>query len=207
MTETQEKRRAEFKKQAIKKIKSCTDKKLTMFSNKLKKGEYTEWDKDYHSLISQGKKIRELDENEFRVFVMAVYAWMPVLYSQQDVKLLRKNVIKIIEGDSLDEELISSAMECFTSNKHVNGSISALSKLLHFCDPIKFPIWDTRVAKALGRKSGTGNSIDIYMDYFSVMTEIENKEILSAFYTNYKKIIDKKATNLRAIEHVLFLSN
>lgn len=205
LTKEQVIRRDVFKDEAEKILSSCTIKKLKSIKKKLDGSEYKEWNQDYHSLISHGKKIDFLDKDEFRVFVMAVYAWMPVLYSQTNIKGLKKNIIKLLASKELNNGLIEESKEFFTSKKHSSGSISALSKTLHFCKPTKFPVWDTRVAKALGRKTGTGNNTKIYVDYFSVMTELKNDKSLSVFYTNYKNIIDKKASKLRAIEHVLFL--
>jgi len=204
-TKVQRKRRTDFKSHALKIFSTYNERKLISAVKIADKSGYKEWKKDYHALISQGKIIKRLSDNEFRVFIMAVYGWMPVLYSQQNIKKLKKNIPILLSSKSPDKKIITETMECFKSRKHKNGSISALSKVLHFCRPVRFPVWDTRVAKSLGRESGTGNNVDIYLDYLFVMSKLKFNKDLANYYMDYKNAVDNEAVKIRALEHGLFL--
>jgi len=85
-------RRIQFEDNAENILNLCT---ITNLSSTIKlsvvQGMYLEWKQDYHSMLTQGKKIDKLTMDEFRVFVMAVYGWMPVLYSQRNIVSLKKN--------------------------------------------------------------------------------------------------------------------
>lgn len=208
LTKTQKNRREKYWGSARKTLIAYSEKSLSKALGKeIGQSQYEEWRLDYRSLILMGRRLKDLNTDEFRVFAMAVYGWMPVMYSQQNIRKLKSNIEKLITGPTINSDAVEQSASCFVSGKHTSGSISAVSKLLHFCSPSKYPIWDTRVAKAVGRESGTGNDANVYLDYLAVMSNLKNDSSLSAYYVKYKKVVDGSATKIRALEHGLFLKS
>jgi hypothetical protein len=143
--------------------------------------------KDIHSLISISHM---------------VYGWMPTIIKFR----LNNNDFdpwKNIKAGSLKKEFIIQMKDC------INNSIVGTSKFLHFTNPDKYAIWDSRVYRSITKKRvnyNQINNVEIFIAYtkklreLAAFAEIEKlkKDLIKKGYCN------SKVSNLRVIELIFF---
>ncbi|NMC99405.1 MAG: hypothetical protein GYA62_06780 [Bacteroidales bacterium] len=131
-----------------------------------------------------------------------VYGWMPTMV-ECDWEKYNENIWdKIIEGDITEAFL--STIKAITNN-----SIVGASKLLHFCNPEKYAIWDSRVYKRITNETpydSRVNDIEKYSIYMEHLRSIQENAVELKNYLIENKGIDLSASTMRCIEMVLFYS-
>ena len=158
-----------------------------------------------------------------------VYSWMPtalILHTNKkneaicSLKKIKENKtraekIKNMKKMLLDKDCSSIVNAILPLRNCINNSIRGTSKFLHFSFPEVFPIWDSRVAKALHE----GESPKTIETIFT--PDMKNTDI--KYYVAYAKAVHKvcgdanlmkeldaipllkKMESIRKIEHALFL--
>ncbi len=92
----------------------------------------------------------------------------------------------------------------------INNSLVGTSKLLHFINPEKYAIWDSRVCKFL---SGTTHKyfiekIDVFYNYIDYCKELTSFKDYDGIHNVYLvKSRNLKATKMKSIEQLMFLSS
>ena len=145
-----------------------------------------------------------------------VYSWMPTsltLHPCYENKAMR-SLEKMKEHQ--DGNHISKLIAPLRS--FINNSIRGTSKFLHFSFPEVFPIWDSRVARALKYTDAifnageNNNDIRQYLAYVKAVNEVCNNKVLLKELDkihllkkmeSIRKIEQMEA--IRKIEHALFL--
>ena len=160
----------------------------------------------YHQLIDSVKSIELYDHKTFISIAHMVYGWMPTILecnfsSDDNYSMYIKN---INSGDCSIEFL--NIMK-----SKINNSIVGGSKFLHFINPEKYAIWDSKVYKSLFGKKGNNNSINNiknYIQYNLHLRELCQKEEIYRIYSilTEKKYIIERVSKMRALENVLFYS-
>jgi hypothetical protein len=139
-----------------------------------------------------------------------VYSWMPRMLINCNIPfdITEENVCKIFkEIDNGNHEInFINKLKLFT-----NDSIIGVSKLLHFCNPAFYPIYDSNVYQAITQeKEQNYQNIDNpknYIEYIIKLNILKNdiilieglKEILSQ-----KKYDIDKLSSIRMIEFCLY---
>ena len=175
------------------------------------------YDHTYPPMLKYFKRISQQDKGEWLTCgAHQAYIWMP-----KRVKLKLHNGCKDCALSSLceiknhkgkyfpqDDNIIEWQLKSLRS--FINGSIVGTSKFLHFSFPKVFPIWDSRVAKAIGFSTSilhnktNDNDIKHYVAYARSIHEI------CADYKDLVKSLDiipvlAKKKPLRKVEQALFL--
>ena len=110
------------------------------------------------------------------------YGWMPTMYKKSNISLysnkeLINDLWQNVKEGSLDEKYLK------TLKTISNNSIKGSSKLLHFCNPEMYAIYDTRVFNSIvGRKQSdtTVNNIDYFIYYIKTLREwSKDKDFIS----------------------------
>ncbi len=149
-------------------------------------------------------------------FILAahlVYAWMPrvlklTITGADGINLLQpaSEALRKAKGaDSLSASELQSIAAPF------NGSYVAPSKLLHFRNPTRYAIWDSRVLRGIVRITGNPdfNIYHYHMCRLELFEAYQNKlfELASELPTGYIYIPgQEKATPLRRLEYLLFVA-
>jgi len=159
----------------------------------------------------------EIDIHNLTIGIHFVYGWMPTIFEFKVTDNFDEAIIILNKAKS-NAYLLKEEYE--TLKKIFNGSMVGTSKLLHFINPQKYAIWDSRVHRYV-RKTEIVNSIkftfDIgnvtnYQNYLLLLSRISNS---SGFEDLYKKINHKVKNSVhgydnydiskfRAIELIMF---
>lgn len=156
----------------------------------------------YPFFIDYFRKIKTLDVGNIILWSYFVYGWMPTILKSIDLGKIT-DVVSILQ--IAKEWKIITKSELILLKEYLNNSIIGVSKLLHFINPETYPIWDSRIARFLGKKSyGNINNIDIYIQYLNDLHELKESPIISVLRKNIEEVIGYNITSIRAIEFILF---
>jgi hypothetical protein len=90
-----------------------------------------------------------------------------------------------------------------------NNSLVGTTKLLHFINPVKFAIWDSRVYRYLTNKEPYSSRIgncNVYMDYLVFCNYLTNQKEFSIYHKSIEKKIGYSMTAFRIVELVMYLN-
>ncbi|MFD0915009.1 hypothetical protein ACFQ14_01155 [Pseudahrensia aquimaris] len=136
------------------------------------------------------------------VLLLATYGWMPTVPKSM-VDVLFAERVRAMQ--SLDEAM--TFIDDLSSGL-INNSWVGSSKVLHFLKPELFPIWDSRVAKAIGLSGNSHcmSSKPRYMDYVWEMNRSPKNtiEATSEIAERVETAFGYKPTPLRCLELDLF---
>ena len=156
----------------------------------------------YFHFINFFKDKSQITENDFIVSAYFSYGWMPTILNLnfQEKKEIEEIVLllnAVRSGYSLDRT------ELHKIKNLINNSIVGTSKLLHFINPSKYLIWDSRVANYFGIK--LPNNVDLYLQYLSFCHKLDSS-FVKEIHSNVALQINcmKDVTELRALEFVFF---
>jgi len=142
-----------------------------------------------------------------------VYGWMPTIFefkNQEDFVV----ATEILNKAKVGEPLKSKDYE--TLKRLLNGSLVGTSKLLHFINPEKYAIWDSRVHNYLRKNIeshkfsydiGDISNYERYLNYLSEVTNsVEFSEIYSLVNEKIENKFKYKISSFRAIELLMFIN-
>ena len=128
------------------------------------------------------------------------YSWMPTILKNINIKNESKILLilnKAKKGDDLNDDDLEPLKTAF------NNSLVGTSKLLHFINPEKFAIWDSRVFRNLYKEEPHKYKLekpDSYLKYLEYLNELKEE----FGFTDFKRIMEEKVgysiSDLRALE-------
>ena len=141
---------------------------------------------------------------------------MPTIFELKKTKDSEKDtlekVVKILNKAKKGNLLVYE--EYTTLKELLNGSLVGSSKLLHFINPEKYAIWDSRVHRYLRETTNRGTfSYDVgdvvnYEKYLKLLLEITKYSKFDKLYSPINDLIYSKykykITKFRAIELLMF---
>ncbi len=165
-------------------------------------------------------KPKKLSLKDLVIGVHFVYGWMPTIFHFKSLETTKlEEALTIINKYKDSESIETEEPEDLEKLKELlNNSIIGTSKLLHFINPDKYAIWDSRVHAFIRKNyedSGIGyepNNTKNYLKYIQLLNEIKSyPNFKTDFYKPLKDAIKEKynykISQLRAIEMILFLSS
>lgn len=161
--------------------------------------------KTYPYFISYFKNLKELDEDNIIIGISLVYSWMPTILKKIDLEKI-KDATTILNKARTEERITQLELKLLIST--FNNSLVGSSKLLHFINPKKYAIWDSKVFKALyDNKTAYQRAItnpDKYFKYIEWIEGIIKQPSFNQLYEKIKSLIGNDITEYRAIEYCLF---
>ena len=91
-----------------------------------------------------------------------------------------------------------------------NNSLVGTSKLLHFINPKKYAIWDSRVFYFLNKNKKIKphnyrvENIESYLNYLSLLNDLTKTKKFNVFYKIVNDKLNEQVTEFRAIELIMF---
>ena len=165
---------------------------------------------DYFTKIESGK----IEIENLVIGIHFVYGWMPTIFKFRkegdyhlELEILNRAKRNDTKLDKKDYETLKALF---------NHSLVGTSKLLHFINPDKFAIWDSRVHNYL--KSNikstdvTSNVGDVsnYVNYLNYLSEVTNSDKFAQIYNSVSEKIKSEfkyeISNYRAIEVLMFIN-
>jgi len=104
----------------------------------------------YNSIVAQFGSWAPLTWGDCIVSLHIVYGWMPTIPDlsrpARCTAIQQATVVNLLNS-SRARQLTNAELD-FLASHFVNNSIVGVSKMLHFLAPDRYPIWDSRVARA-----------------------------------------------------------
>lgn len=143
--------------------------------------------------------------NDVKIAVMLAYTWMGRAKLQPSSLEHYRDAVPIIERARTSAGILSSDIQ--TLGRLVGDSLIATSKFLHFLNPEKYAIWDTKVAWAAYHlrydeisKLTDARHVDRYLDYLRDLSSFQ----LPANVQQKVTALIPNASELRKKEFALF---
>ncbi len=159
----------------------------------------------YPEFIKYFNNQNEITKHNLIIGINFTYGWMPTIFdfrsTEIDESLKILNQAKI--GITPTETELNILKKCF------NNSLVGTSKLLHFINPHKFAIWDSRVFRYLTKKDPYSSRIekcDLYLKYLNLCEIITNDPDYQTIHESMISKIKYNVTPFRSIELIMFFN-
>ncbi len=183
-------------------MKNLNFEKIKSDAQKLILADSNSYIKSYPEFLKYFESIDQIKQHHLVIASHFVYGWMPTI-----LRLDIKNADRVIpllnnvkNGHLLDKAKLEIIKSC------VNNSLVGTSKLLHFINPNKYAIWDSRIFRyCTGKRSQYGiGEPATYLAYLEKLQEIERTKDYSVLHSTISKHFNYPITPMRAIEIVMF---
>jgi len=163
----------------------------------------------YVEFLNYFKNKKSLSSHDFIISAYFTYGWMPTIPNiKGDFNKLAKICSKCLPSPDI-EEITDDDLKFLVSS--INNSLVGASKLLHFINPEKYAIWDSRVYRylfGLTAHDSRLHDINLYKEYLNLLSDISNDPSFNEIKENIEKLIEEKPKNgfsdFRIIELVFF---
>lgn len=157
----------------------------------------------YNEFIEYFKNIDKLNVHNTIIGISFTYSWMPTILDFRSDKLVEATEILNYAKKGSRPSLTDLAIlkSCF------NNSLVGSSKLLHFINPEKFAIWDSRVYRYLFNKEPHSYRVEnnnSYLDYLFFCDYLVNSIHIDNLQSIVESKVGYKLTKMRAIELIFF---
>lgn len=160
----------------------------------------------YYHFLQFFKNKSEITEHDFYISTGFVYSWMPRMLktvASSPERLAYLNIV--LNGGDLDYNQLQKLSE------GINNSIVGTSKLLHFISPDRYPIWDSRVYRAITGEVysllSNMKAVEAFIEYVANCRTIVIDYRYTALHSRLLKVCafeDKPLSKIRTIELILF---
>lgn len=167
----------------------------------------------YEEFLKFFNERKEITKHELIIGINFAYGWMPTIFEFYPKKTKKEAIVRIEEvviilnkakeGNLLNETELQSLKECF------NNSLVGASKLLHFINPKKYAIWDSRVYYYLTRNQAHDYRINNYNTYLKYL-EYCNEIIAQKDFDKFKEVLETQLnlgysiSSLRALDLIFY---
>ncbi len=157
----------------------------------------------YQEFIQYFKKNDTITVHNTIIGISFTYSWMPTILKFQPDKINKatESLNAAKQGNMLSSEDLDVFKACFSN------SIVGSSKLLHFINPDKFAIWDSRVYRYIFNQephSYRVEKVDTYLEYLSFCKDLTSSTDMISLQKTMEDKVGYKMTSMRAIELVFF---
>lgn len=168
------------------------------------------YSKAYVSLLKHFRGLTRIDWDAALVGLHIVYGWMPTIPDLNlafESKIDKQRIISILE--KIREGGVPDANEVKEVSGFTNNSVIGVSKLLHFLNPEKCPIWDQRVARIFlwpGISFDSVNQAKRWIEYQKTLSEwLMDSQVISSCQ-KLRELADflNVSPDMRLIELVMF---
>lgn len=188
---------------SINKLKSDINNLVKNFNNNsINKLEYI----TYPEFLRYFNDIHEITKHNLIIGISYTYSWMPTIFNFKTDKF--DEVLKILneaKKDKLpDHNSLNILKECF------NNSMVGTTKLLHFINPHKFAIWDSRVYRYLTCQQPHPNRLDntfAYLDYLKFCDFVTSHQDFNQIHDTINNIVGYEMTKYRTLELFMYLND
>jgi hypothetical protein len=155
--------------------------------------------KSYKEFIRYFDNLKKIKERHLIISAHFTYGWMPTiltLHGELD------ECLDILHPAKTDEEIAQDQFEkvCHVIN---NSSVGA-SKLLHFINPMIYPIWDSRVCRFLEHPEHLRRNKESYFQYMDCCKALVKEKNFSLEHKKIKDAVGYKISPIRAVELIMF---
>lgn len=134
------------------------------------------------------------------------YGWMPTTIVWKDQNF---DTVVALLNKAKSRLAFLTKEELSTIKSLVNGSIVGTSKLLHFINPVDYPIWDSKIHKLIKNteKRSSTNDVDVYLEYLTIFQKLRKHKLSKDIIDEISEKIGYKTSFARSFEMILFFSD
>jgi hypothetical protein len=159
----------------------------------------------YPEFLKYFRNLQEITKHHLVIGINFTYGWMPTIC---EINFCKINEVLVIlnsakQGQIPGENDLRVLKEC------INNSLVGVSKLLHFINPTKFAIWDSRVFRYLTHQEPHTYRLEnfsSYLYYLEFCDFISKANDFEAIHDSLSKKIGYEMTHFRTIELIMFLN-
>jgi hypothetical protein len=157
----------------------------------------------YQEFVKYFHDIETINRHNTIIGISFTYSWMPTILDFRSDKISEATTILNYAKQGCRPGLseLDILKSCF------NNSLVGSSKLLHFVNPEKFAIWDSRVYRYLLNQEPHSYRVENnnnYLDYLFFCDYIINSHFSSELQSIVESKVGYKMTAMRAIELIFF---
>jgi hypothetical protein len=159
----------------------------------------------YPEFLKYFKNLDEITKHTLVIGINFVYGWMPTIFDFRSDNF--DEAIKVLNKAKNGTELIT--IDDLTLLKGLfNNSLVGSTKLLHFINPDKYAIWDSRVYRYLTNNNNYNQieNCNNYLDYLIFCQELINQEGFSLLKNYIEESVGYSMTPLRIVDLIMYLN-
>jgi len=159
----------------------------------------------YPEFLKYFKNLDEITKHTLVIGINFVYGWMPTIFDFRSDNF--DEVIKVLNKAKNGTELIT--IDELTLLKGLfNNSLVGSTKLLHFINPDKYAIWDSRVYRYLTNNNNYNQieNCNNYLDYLTFCQELINQEGFSLLKNYIEDSVGYSMTPFRIVDLIMYLN-
>lgn len=160
--------------------------------------------KSYPDFIEYFKNIQNISLHNLIIGINFTYGWMPTILNFRSDKF---DEALVILNKAKEEDKISSE-ELILLKKLFNNSLVGTSKLLHFINPNKFSILDSRVYRywtGMEPYDYRVEKSETYFEYLKLCEDLVKHDKFSAVESRVESQVGYSMTPFRIVELVMYL--
>lgn len=159
--------------------------------------------KTYREFLEYFRRLDKITEHHAIIGISFTYSWMPTILEIKTDQL--EQAVAILNAAKGGIDLFAQDLELL--KKSFNNSLVGTSKLLHFINPERFAIWDSKVYRYLAGESPHQNRIgncSYYIDYLRFCKYITKQPDFGGLHTSINEKVGYEVSPFRAVELVMF---
>jgi len=159
----------------------------------------------YPEFLKYFKDLDEITKHNLVIGINFVYGWMPTIFDFRSDNF--DEAIKILNQAKNGTELITK--DDLTLLKGLfNNSLVGSTKLLHFINPDKYAIWDSRVYRYLTNNNNYNQieNCNNYLDYLTFCKELINQEGFPTLKNQIEESVGYSMTPFRIADLIMYLN-
>lgn len=157
----------------------------------------------YPEFIRYFNDIAIIEKHNLIIGINFTYGWMPTIFDFLSVEF--EKPVKIL--NNVKRGIIPDINELAVLKKMFNNSLVGTSKILHFINPTKFAIWDSRVYRYLTGMEPYVERIGdyiAYLEYLKFCEYLSNQEGYAEIHRSIEQKIGYEMTKYRTVELIMY---
>lgn len=163
------------------------------------------YDVSYLEFLKYFNELTTITKHHLVVSINFTYGWMPTIFDFRSDKF--DEALEIL--NNAKKGIIPTAKELEVLKGLLNNSLVGTTKLLHFINPSKFAIWDSRVYRYLTGKEAYNHRIGnskMYLKYLTFCDLLTQGEEYDQAHNSICKKLGYQMTKLRTAELIMYLN-
>jgi hypothetical protein len=161
----------------------------------------------YPEFLKYFSDLELITRHNLTIGINFVYAWMPTIFDFRSDNY--DEVVDILNRAKNGKNPISED-ELILLKGLFNNSLVGSTKLLHFINPEKYAIWDSRVFRYLKNRNNYNQieNCNNYLDYLTFCNELieRNQKCFPILKNQIEEKVGYEMTPLRVIDLIMYLN-
>jgi len=163
------------------------------------------YDISYPEFLKYFSDIKTITKHNLVIGINFTYGWMPTIFDFRSGNF--DEAIEIL--NNAKKGLVLSVTQLESLKGLFNNSLVGTTKLLHFINPVKFAIWDSRVYYYLTGELAYNHRIgncESYLSFLTFCDFLTQQNEYEKLHNSICEKLDCKMTKFRTVELIMYLN-